>query len=849
MEAGKRSSPAGSRDDGSANAFPSKPAAPAEKAQSSPGGGGSGGVKEHGNSVCFKVDGGGAEEPVVGFEDAEGPRRQYGFMQRQFTSMLQPGVNKFSLRMFGSQKAVEKEQERVKTAGFWIIHPYSDFRFYWDLIMLIMMVGNLVIIPVGITFFTEQTTTPWIIFNVASDTVFLLDLIMNFRTGTVNEDSSEIILDPKIIKMNYLKSWFVVDFISSIPVDYIFLIVEKGMDSEVYKTARALRIVRFTKILSLLRLLRLSRLIRYIHQWEEIFHMTYDLASAVVRIFNLIGMMLLLCHWDGCLQFLVPLLQDFPPDCWVSLNGMVNDSWGKQYSYALFKAMSHMLCIGYGARAPVSMSDLWITMLSMIVGATCYAMFVGHATALIQSLDSSRRQYQEKYKQVEQYMSFHKLPAEMRQKIHDYYEHRYQGKIFDEENILNELNDPLREEIVNFNCRKLVATMPLFANADPNFVTAMLSKLRFEVFQPGDYIIREGAVGKKMYFIQHGVAGVITKSNKELKLTDGSYFGEICLLTKGRRTASVRADTYCRLYSLSVDNFNEVLEEYPMMRRAFETVAIDRLDRIGKKNSILLQKFQKDLNTGVFNNQENEILKQIVKHDREMVQTIAPVSLQQMPALNSSTSASSSRTRTQSPPVYTASSLSHGNLHSPSPSTQTPQQAVILSPCSYTTAVCSPPIQSPLAGRTFQYASPTASQLSLMQQQPQAPQQPPRATQKNEVHKSTQALHNTTLTREVRPLSASQPSLPHEISTLIARPHPTVGESLASLPQPTPGPGVPPASRATVPQRVSLFRQMSSGAIPPNRGAAPAPAPLQRDSSTVLSTEPEGDKPRFASNL
>lgn len=129
MEAGKRSSSAGIRDDGSANAFPAKPAAPAEKAQSSPGGGGSGGVKEHGNSVCFKVDGGGgAEEPVVGFEDAEGPRRQYGFMQRQFTSMLQPGVNKFSLRMFGSQKAVEKEQERVKTAGFWIIHPYSDFR-------------------------------------------------------------------------------------------------------------------------------------------------------------------------------------------------------------------------------------------------------------------------------------------------------------------------------------------------------------------------------------------------------------------------------------------------------------------------------------------------------------------------------------------------------------------------------------------------------------------------------------------------------------------------------------------------------------------------------------------------
>uniref|UniRef100_A0A8C4ZIQ2 Cyclic nucleotide-binding domain-containing protein n=1 Tax=Gadus morhua TaxID=8049 RepID=A0A8C4ZIQ2_GADMO len=512
---------------------------------------------------------------------------QSTFIQRQFGAMLQPGVNKFSLRMFGSHKAVALEQERLKSAGTWIIHPYSDFRFYWDLLMLLLMMGNLIILPVGITFFKDENTPPWIIFNVVSDTLFLVDLVLNFRTGIVKEDSTEILLDPRAIRQRYLKSWFLVDFVSSIPVDYIFLMVdlEARLDSEVYRTARALRIVRFTKILSLLRLLRLSRLIRYIHQWEEIFHMTYDLASAMVRIVNLIGMMLLLCHWDGCLQFLVPMLQDFPSDCWVSKNNMVNDTWGVQYSYALFKAMSHMLCIGYGAQAPEGMTDVWLTMLSMIVGATCYAMFIGHATALIQSLDSSRRQYQEKYKQVEQYMSFHKLPADVRQKIHEYYEHRFQGKMFDEENILGELSDPLKEEIVSFNCRSLVANMPLFANADPNFVTAVLIKLRFEVFQPADFIIREGTVGRKMYFIQHGRVGVLARGNRETKLSDGSYFGEICLLTRGRRTASVRADTYCRLYSLSVDSFNEVLEEHPMMRRAFETVAVDRLDRIGENSA------------------------------------------------------------------------------------------------------------------------------------------------------------------------------------------------------------------------------------------------------------------------
>ncbi|XP_043310413.1 potassium/sodium hyperpolarization-activated cyclic nucleotide-gated channel 3 isoform X1 [Cervus canadensis] len=560
-----------------------------------------------------------ASGPIPGSRPGPEPKR------RHLGTLLQPTVNKFSLRVFGSHKAVEIEQERVKSAGAWIIHPYSDFRFYWDLIMLLLMVGNLIVLPVGITFFKEENSPPWIVFNVLSDTFFLMDLVLNFRTGIVVEEGAEILLAPQAIRTRYLRTWFLVDLISSIPVDYIFLVVElePRLDAEVYKTARALRIVRFTKILSLLRLLRLSRLIRYIHQWEEIFHMTYDLASAVVRIFNLIGMMLLLCHWDGCLQFLVPMLQDFPPDCWVSINHMVNHSWGRQYSHALFKAMSHMLCIGYGQQAPVGMPDVWLTMLSMIVGATCYAMFIGHATALIQSLDSSRRQYQEKYKQVEQYMSFHKLPADTRQRIHEYYEHRYQGKMFDEESILGELSEPLREEIINFTCRGLVAHMPLFAHADPSFVTAVLTKLRFEVFQPGDLVVREGSVGRKMYFIQHGLLSVLARGARDTRLTDGSYFGEICLLTRGRRTASVRADTYCRLYSLSVDHFNAVLEEFPMMRRAFETVAMDRLRRIGKKNSILQRK-RSEPSPG----SSGGIMEQhLVQHDRDMargVQGLAP---------------------------------------------------------------------------------------------------------------------------------------------------------------------------------------------------------------------------------
>lgn len=39
-----------------------------------------------------------------------------------------------------------------------------------------------------------------------------------------------------------------------------------------------------------------------------------------MRIFNLICIMLLIGHWSGCLQFLVPMLQGFPSNSWVAIN-------------------------------------------------------------------------------------------------------------------------------------------------------------------------------------------------------------------------------------------------------------------------------------------------------------------------------------------------------------------------------------------------------------------------------------------------------------------------------------------------------------------------------------------------
>ena len=57
------------------------------------------------------------------------------------------------------------------------------FRFYWDLCMLLLLVANLIILPVAISFFNDDLSISRIIFNCLSDTIFLVDIIVNFRTG------------------------------------------------------------------------------------------------------------------------------------------------------------------------------------------------------------------------------------------------------------------------------------------------------------------------------------------------------------------------------------------------------------------------------------------------------------------------------------------------------------------------------------------------------------------------------------------------------------------------------------------------------------------------------------------
>jgi len=49
--------------------------------------------------------------------------------------------------------------------------------------MLILLLANVIVLPVAISFFNDDISVHWVVFNCVSDTLFLVDLAVNFRTG------------------------------------------------------------------------------------------------------------------------------------------------------------------------------------------------------------------------------------------------------------------------------------------------------------------------------------------------------------------------------------------------------------------------------------------------------------------------------------------------------------------------------------------------------------------------------------------------------------------------------------------------------------------------------------------
>jgi potassium voltage-gated channel Eag-related subfamily H protein 5 len=131
--------------------------------------------------------------------------------------------NKYQFKSlsFNTEYLPQYRQETPKTPPHIVLH-YCKFKIVWDWIILLLTVYTSVFVPYNVAFKSKtMDDVPILVADSCIDVIFFLDIILNFHTTYVSS-TGEVISDPKLIRLNYFKSWFTVDLLSCLPYDIFY---------------------------------------------------------------------------------------------------------------------------------------------------------------------------------------------------------------------------------------------------------------------------------------------------------------------------------------------------------------------------------------------------------------------------------------------------------------------------------------------------------------------------------------------------------------------------------------------------------------------------------------------------
>lgn len=122
----------------------------------------------------------------------------------------------------------------------------------------------------------------------------------------------------------------------------------------------------------------------------------------------------------------------------------------------------------------------------------------------------------------------------------------------------------------------MLARVPLFQHLGAGEIADVMRLLRARTIESGEVLARRGEEAKSMYFITAGEIE-IDLPNQRVRLTDGTFFGEIALLRRTNRSGTVRATRKTRLLALDAQDFHALIARLPALAAHVKETAEARL--------------------------------------------------------------------------------------------------------------------------------------------------------------------------------------------------------------------------------------------------------------------------------
>ena len=471
------------------------------------------------------------------------------------------------------------------------INPNGWRKICWDVVIVLFIVYYVVLAPYEFAF-GQSTSNLAAAFDYIGDTLFIVDMLVSYRTGFVvtrMEDRREIgtiVTDQSEIRRSYFSgppSFFGVGLFW---IDLFSLGVPYWRDP--LEKKKSLRVIRVLKVL---RLIRLHRFKDKVYAFDR---RTSVLATQILRLVVLMLVLLGLSHFLGCGFFFIASLDSDDPT-WVDRGGIDPTDMDVMYLQSVSWAWHALISGGYADVTPGTINEYVFGNATLVLGAIFFAAWLGSVTSLIQTVMTQDEPLVRREMIIEKFIKRYGLGEDIGRRLGELTNYQWElnhGFEKTERQVLDSLPPSTREHIVWHIHQELLQGVDVFRNAgiSDSFLRQIAMRLKQQLCLPGDEIISIGDIGRHMYFLRRGETEVLDADSGKpvVLLRDGAHFGELAIfLEEGgfMRSNTVRARTRCEIFSLSREDLAALLDDFPAELLLINEWAVKRREEIVKRGA------------------------------------------------------------------------------------------------------------------------------------------------------------------------------------------------------------------------------------------------------------------------
>ena len=487
----------------------------------------------------------------------------------------------------------DEESENEKEIP-WIILPDNPYKKMWDLLIAFLILYSAIITPYDIAF-SDTNKVSW--FEILIDILLGIDIVLTFFSAYTDDEENLVKNHRKIIK-KYLKSWFIIDIISVLPISYIFN--PTGRYSGLTKISKLPKLYRLVKLTKLLRITKMSSK-GNLNKVTKFFMEKLKINANVERLFFFVLTFLLMNHLCACFWYFMAKIEDFSPDSWVVRLGYIDSSNVELYIISFYWTLTTVTTVGYGDITAGTTIERIYTLFIMSFGVLLYSFAIGSLSSIVSTLDQKSEEMNQKLQILSSIKKEFNLEQNIYDKVRKVIKYDLSRNQKDKMVFLQELPNKLRIELSQIMHDKVIQNFYFFRDQPSDFFAYVAPLLKPVKFSQNDYLYKCQDMIDEMYFVAKGTVIFCLEKRygeKEIReIKKNNNFGEIemCLNEKLSFNIKIKSRN-CELFVLKKNDFLRLSVNFKEFIESFLHKSLMKYLKFNEEKNKMMKEFDSLIN-------------------------------------------------------------------------------------------------------------------------------------------------------------------------------------------------------------------------------------------------------------